>query len=567
MKGNRAIVTAVVVVVVLLLGWYLIRRSSSSRGDRSRWPSSIRRPRSRSPAAFPVIEATLGDETKKAIAPPGLAGTRLTWKVRVPDDGWLRVNLGLKPEVWEKPGDGVLFMVLVSDGKASDQLFTQHVDPFNKPADRRWIPVMVDLSAYGGEQVDLIFNTYASPPQGARQHGQRPAALGRPRDRHSMTPKAAAGVPLLDLQAQYAPIRDEILAAITRVCDSQRFILGPEVDALERELVGQLEAGDAIAVSSGTDALLAAMMALGIGPGDEVITTDVLVLRDRRVHQPARRDAACSWTSIRSRYNLDAGRRRAPRSRRRRGRSSPVHLYGLCADMDPILGRRARRRRAGDRGRGAGHRRAVPRPAGRLDGRGRLLLVLSEQEPRRVRRRRAGHDRRRRAGARGPAAAQSRRGAQVHPSAHRRQLPAGRAAGRGAAGQAAAPGRAGRRCAAPTPRATPSCSARPGWTDRVGAAGRGCRAARTSTTSSSSGCPSAIASARTSPSAASAPRSTTRCRSTCSPASRTWAMRAGDFPHAERAAAETLALPIYGELTRRSAGEGRRGARRMRSKG
>ena len=82
----------------------------------------------------------------------------------MPDDGWLRVNLGLKPEVWEKPGDGVLFMVLVSDGKASDQLFKEQVDPFNKPADRRWIPVMVDLSAYGGEQVDLIFNTYASPP-------------------------------------------------------------------------------------------------------------------------------------------------------------------------------------------------------------------------------------------------------------------------------------------------------------------------------------------------------------------------------------------------------------------
>jgi hypothetical protein len=70
----------------------------------------------------------------------------------------------LKTEAWQKPGDGVLFMVLVSDGKASDQLFTQHVDPFNNAADRRWIPVMVDLSAYGGEQVDLIFNTYASTP-------------------------------------------------------------------------------------------------------------------------------------------------------------------------------------------------------------------------------------------------------------------------------------------------------------------------------------------------------------------------------------------------------------------
>jgi len=79
-------------------------------------------------------------------------------------------------------------------------------------------------------------------------------------------------VPLLDLQAQYQPIRDEILRAITRVCDDQRFIMGPEVDALERELAGMLETSHAIAVSSGTDALLAALMALGIGPGDELIT-------------------------------------------------------------------------------------------------------------------------------------------------------------------------------------------------------------------------------------------------------------------------------------------------------
>jgi len=59
-------------------------------------------------------------------------------------------------------------------------------------------------------------------------------------------------VPLLDLQAQYQPIRDEILRAITRVCDDQRFIMGPEVDALERELAGMLETSHAIAVSSGT---------------------------------------------------------------------------------------------------------------------------------------------------------------------------------------------------------------------------------------------------------------------------------------------------------------------------
>ena len=164
MKGNRAVVTAVVVVLVLVVGWWLLRRSGSSGAVDllTQFDQATKAPASE---AFPIVEATLGGDTKRAIAPPGGAGTRITWKVRVPDDGWLRVNLGLKPEAWTLEGDGVLFMVLVSDGKASDQLFTQHVNPFGKPEDRKWIQVTVDLSAYGGEQVDLIFNTFASPPK------------------------------------------------------------------------------------------------------------------------------------------------------------------------------------------------------------------------------------------------------------------------------------------------------------------------------------------------------------------------------------------------------------------
>jgi len=80
-------------------------------------------------------------------------------------------------------------------------------------------------------------------------------------------------IPLLDLDAQYRPLRDQLLAAITRVCDSQRFIMGPEIDGLERELAALLGIRHAIAVSSGTDALLLALMTLDIGPGDEVVTT------------------------------------------------------------------------------------------------------------------------------------------------------------------------------------------------------------------------------------------------------------------------------------------------------
>src|ERR1043166_5796418 len=80
-----------------------------------------------------------------------------------------------------------------------------------------------------------------------------------------------APVPLLDLQGQYRPLRDEILAAIARVSDSQRFIGGPEVDAFEREMAALAGVSHAVGLSSGTDALLVALMALGVKSGDEVI--------------------------------------------------------------------------------------------------------------------------------------------------------------------------------------------------------------------------------------------------------------------------------------------------------
>jgi dTDP-4-amino-4,6-dideoxygalactose transaminase len=150
-----------------------------------------------------------------------------------------------------------------------------------------------------------------------------------------MTTKAAAGVPLLDLQAQYAPIRDEILSALTRVCDSQRFILGPDVDALERDLVSQLEAGDAIAVSSGTDALLAAMMALGIGPGDDVLTTTYSFFATAGCI--SRLGATPRLVDIDpATYNLAPDAVRAAITPQTRA-IIVVHLYGQCADMDPIL--------------------------------------------------------------------------------------------------------------------------------------------------------------------------------------------------------------------------------------
>ena len=91
-------------------------------------------------------------------------GSRLIFKTRIPDDGWLRLSVALKQEAWTQEGDGVRFQAVVSDGRASDELFVQDVNPFLNQTERKWIPLMLDLSAYAGEEVDVILNTYGSPP-------------------------------------------------------------------------------------------------------------------------------------------------------------------------------------------------------------------------------------------------------------------------------------------------------------------------------------------------------------------------------------------------------------------
>jgi hypothetical protein len=108
--------------------------------------------------------------------------SRLIFKVTVPQNALLRTSMALMPEIWDEDGaDGVLFRFGVSDGRKYDELLNQIVNPHTVLEDRRWVPVAIDLSAYGGQQVDLIFNTNSSAPRRPANSSYDWAVWGDPR--------------------------------------------------------------------------------------------------------------------------------------------------------------------------------------------------------------------------------------------------------------------------------------------------------------------------------------------------------------------------------------------------
>ena len=158
-------------------------------------------------------------------------------------------------------------------------------------------------------------------------------------------------VPLLDLRAQYAPLKAAIESAISALCDSQQFVLGPSVAELERQIAEYSGSKFGIGVSSGTDALLLALMALDIGPGDEVITSPYTFFATAgtiaRVHarpvfcdiDPATFNLSPERVAefIESRCESRAGKLIHRQTGGRIRALMPVHLYGQVAEMDALL--------------------------------------------------------------------------------------------------------------------------------------------------------------------------------------------------------------------------------------
>ncbi len=150
-----------------------------------------------------------------------------------------------------------------------------------------------------------------------------------------LTNVSITSVPLLDLDAQYTPIRQQVLQAFEEVLDSKQFILGPKVDQMEKEMAAYCQVNHAIGVSSGTDALVIALMALNIGHGDEVITSPFTFFAT--AGSIARVGAKAVFVDIDPlTYNIDPSLIKAKITSKTKA-IIPVHLFGQMADMDAIM--------------------------------------------------------------------------------------------------------------------------------------------------------------------------------------------------------------------------------------
>lgn len=164
-KGYLA---GVVVGLVILAAWWASSGGATVVLDLvDHLPNAAqRRP---TPETFHVADVRIDGVSERSIYVTG--ESRLIFIETIPKDGWLQVSLGLREEGWSREGAGALFMVGVSHAGRYEELISLVVNPYANPADRRWLPVLLDLSPWAGEQVELILNTReAYPGAGTANH-------------------------------------------------------------------------------------------------------------------------------------------------------------------------------------------------------------------------------------------------------------------------------------------------------------------------------------------------------------------------------------------------------------
>lgn len=158
MARYRWLILGALTGVIALVAWWSLSAGGGTQAIDllARFESAVRRP---SPDVFVVQDISIGGTPKPSIAVT--QASRIIWTEVIPPHGWLEVSLGLREEAWAREGDGVLFRVGISRAGVYDELVSLVVNPFANPADRQWYPVLLDLSPYAGESVEIIFNTNA----------------------------------------------------------------------------------------------------------------------------------------------------------------------------------------------------------------------------------------------------------------------------------------------------------------------------------------------------------------------------------------------------------------------
>jgi hypothetical protein len=159
---KRPVWLAIGVLLAVLVAWFALRPHGTERVAVNLVDQFGTAKDVRWPAIFSIVNAKIGDRELPAIQVTD--PSRLVYSVAVPDDAELKFSLGLQPEAWTIPGDGVLFRVLVGAGGPPEEILNVTVNPYGTPSDRAWRDISLDLSEFAGETIDLYFNTNSSPP-------------------------------------------------------------------------------------------------------------------------------------------------------------------------------------------------------------------------------------------------------------------------------------------------------------------------------------------------------------------------------------------------------------------